>query len=189
MEYKLRITDIMTLRPYIFVIGGVLLGCVVAWLLINYISDNLLLLASLFLYLCAVYVLIILVRIFYNKTVIIEYTDNEIVLQIGRKEKRCRKTDLLGFYSFDYIQELLSTISFQFVFKDGYRLDISDYTLKRSSNLIINEQKNSELKRFLIVSMNYFEFSPIKKVRWRTWMNICNIWYSKQFRECGKPFQ
>jgi len=37
MEYKLRITDIMTLRPYMFVIGGVLLGCVVAWLLINYV--------------------------------------------------------------------------------------------------------------------------------------------------------
>lgn len=44
----------------------------------------------------------------------------------GRKEKRYKKTDLLGFYSFDYIQESRSTISFQFMFKDGYRLDISD---------------------------------------------------------------
>lgn len=29
------------------------------------------------------YVLILLVRIFYNQTVVIEYTDNEIILQIG----------------------------------------------------------------------------------------------------------
>ena len=58
-------------------------GGVVAWLLINYVSHNLLLLASLFLYLGATYVLILLVRIFYNQIVVIEYTDNEIILQIG----------------------------------------------------------------------------------------------------------
>ena len=179
MEYKLRIAAITTLRPYIFIVSGSLVGCVVAWLLINYVSDNLLLLLSLFLYLGAVYVLIIFVRIFYNKTLIIEYTDNEIILQIGRKEKRYRKTDLLGFYSFDYINDFHSTISFQFMFKDGYRLDISDYTIEHSSNLIINRQKNSELEKFLIISMSYFGFSPIKKVKWRTWANICNIWYSK----------
>lgn len=135
MEYKLRFTDITTLRPYMFAVGGALWGGVVAWLLINYVSDDLLLLTSLFLYLGATYVLILLVRIFYNQTVVIKYTDNEIILQIGRKEKRYRKTDLLGFYSFDYIQKSRSTISFQFMFKDGYRLDISDYTMERSSKL------------------------------------------------------
>ena len=64
MEYKLRIAAITTLRPYIFIVSRSLVGCVVAWLLINYVSDNLLLLLSLFLYLGAVYVLIIFVRIF-----------------------------------------------------------------------------------------------------------------------------
>ncbi len=68
MEYKLIFTDITTLRPYMFAVGGALWGCVVAWLLINYVSHNLLLLASLFLYLGAAYVLILLVRIFYNQT-------------------------------------------------------------------------------------------------------------------------
>jgi len=53
MEYKLIFTDITTLRLYIFAVGGALWGCVVAWLLINYVSDDLLLLASLFLYLGA----------------------------------------------------------------------------------------------------------------------------------------
>ena len=42
-------------------------------------------------YLGATYVLILLVRIFYNQTVVIKYTDNEIILQIGRKEKRYKK--------------------------------------------------------------------------------------------------
>jgi len=51
-----------------FAVGGALWGCIVAWLLINYVSHNLLLLASLFLYLGAAYVLILLVRIFYNQT-------------------------------------------------------------------------------------------------------------------------
>ena len=74
-----------------FAVGGALWGGVVAWLLINYVSHNLLLLASLFLYLGATYVLILLVRIFYNQIVVIEYTDNEIILQIGRKEKRYKK--------------------------------------------------------------------------------------------------
>jgi len=83
MEYKLIFTDITALRPYIFAVGGALWGCVVAWLLINYVSDDLLLLTSLFLYLGATYVLILLVHIFYNQTVVIEYTDNEIILQIG----------------------------------------------------------------------------------------------------------
>ena len=46
-----------------FAVGGALWG-VVAWLLINYVSHNLLLLASLFLYLGAAYVLILLVRMF-----------------------------------------------------------------------------------------------------------------------------
>ena len=68
MEYKLIFTDITTLRPYIFAVGGALWGCVVAWLLINYVSHNLLLLAGLFLYLGAAYVLILLVSIFYNQT-------------------------------------------------------------------------------------------------------------------------
>ena len=81
MEYKLIFTDITTLRLYIFAVGGALWGCVVAWLLINCVSDDLLLLASLFLYLGATNVLILLVRIFYNQTVVIEYTDNEIILQ------------------------------------------------------------------------------------------------------------
>ena len=81
MEYKLIFTDITTLRLYIFAVGGARWGCVVAWLLINYVSDDLLLLASLFLYLGATNVLILLVRIFYNQTVVIEYTDNEIILQ------------------------------------------------------------------------------------------------------------
>jgi len=66
--YKLRFTDITTLCPYMFAVGGALWGCIVAWLLINYVSHNLLLLASLFLYLGAAYVLILLVRIFYNQT-------------------------------------------------------------------------------------------------------------------------
>ena len=41
MEYKLRFTDITTLRPYMFAVGGALWGCIVAWLLINYVSHNL----------------------------------------------------------------------------------------------------------------------------------------------------
>ena len=97
MEYKLRIAAITTLRPYIFIVSGSLVGCVVAWLLINYVSDNLLLLLSLFLYLGAVYVLIIFVRIFYNKTLIIEYTDNEIILQIGRKRNVIERQTYWGF--------------------------------------------------------------------------------------------
>ena len=179
MEYKLIFTDITTLRPYIFAVGGALWGCIVAWLLINYVSDVLLLLTSLFLYLGATYVLILLVRIFYNQTVVIEYTDNEIILQIGQKRETLQKTDLLDFYSFDYIQQSRATISFQFVFKDGYRLDISDYTMERSSKLIINEEKSSELKRFLMITISHFGFTPIKKVKWRTRTNICNVWYSK----------
>ena len=76
MEYRLRFTEITTLRPYMFIVIGFLVGCVMAW-------------------------------------------------------------------------------------------------------LIINREKNSELEKFLIISMNYFGFRPIKKVKWRTWTNICNIWYSK----------
>lgn len=68
MEYKLIFTDITALRPYIYAVGGALWGCVVAWLLISYVSDDLLLLTSLFLYLGGTYVLILLVRIFYNQT-------------------------------------------------------------------------------------------------------------------------
>lgn len=68
MEYKLRFTDITTLRPYMFAVGEALWGGVVAWLLINYVSHNLLLLASSFLYLGVAYVLILLVCIFYNQT-------------------------------------------------------------------------------------------------------------------------
>lgn len=112
-----------------FIVIGFLVGCVMAWLIINYVSDNLLYLVRIFLYLGTIYVLITSIKMFFNKTLTIEYTDNEIILQIGRKEKRYRKTDLLGFYSFDYINDVRSAISFQFMFKDGYRLDISDYTV------------------------------------------------------------
>ena len=180
MEYKLIFTDITALRPYIYAVGGALWGCVVTWLLINYVSDDLLLLASLFLYLGAAYVLILLVRIFYNQTVVIKYTGNEIILQIGRKEKRykkqiCQTFIVLIIYSkveLPFLSNLCSKI-------DIGRLDISDYTMKRSSNLIINEQKNSELKRFLMITISHFGFRPIKKVKWRTRTNICNVWYSK----------
>ncbi len=51
--------------------------------------------------------------------------------------------------------------------------------MERSSKLIINEEKSSELKRFLMITISHFGFTPIKKVKWRTRTNICNVWYSK----------
>ena len=45
--------------------------------------------------------------------------------------------------------------------------------------IIINEEKSSELKRFLMITISHFGFRPIKKVKWRTRTNICNVWYSK----------
>lgn len=48
MEYRLRFTEITTLRPYMFIVIGIFLGYVTAWLIINYVSDNFLYLASIF---------------------------------------------------------------------------------------------------------------------------------------------
>lgn len=48
MEYRLRFTEITTLRPYMFIVIGFLVGCVMAWLIINYVSDNLLYLVRIF---------------------------------------------------------------------------------------------------------------------------------------------
>jgi len=77
MEYRLRFTEITTLRPYMFIVIGFLVGCVMAWLIINYVSDNLLYLVRIFLYLGTIYVLITSIKMFFNKTLTIEYTDNE----------------------------------------------------------------------------------------------------------------
>ena len=116
-----------------------------------------------------------------NKTVIVEYTKENVVFQIGKKEKRYRKTDLLGFYSLDYINTSQYKIAIQFVFKDGYKLDLfEDSPFEKSEKVRL--QKNESLKEFLLTSAHYFGFKLNKRVKWRSWLsslNYADTWYTK----------
>ena len=40
IDYKLRIANITTLRPYIFIVSGGIVGCMVASLFINFASES-----------------------------------------------------------------------------------------------------------------------------------------------------
>lgn len=40
IDYKLRIANITTLRPYMFIVSGGIVGCVVASLFINFVSES-----------------------------------------------------------------------------------------------------------------------------------------------------
>lgn len=128
-----------------------------------------------------VYICIYLLRKICNKTVIVEYTKENIIFQIGKKEKRYRKADLLGFYSFDYINTNRYKIAIQFVFKDGYKLDLfEDSPFEKTEE--VRFQKNENLKEFLLTSITYFGFKPNKKVEWRgllSSLNYADTWYTK----------
>ena len=71
-----------------FIVIGFLVGCVMAWLIINYVSDNLLYLVRIFLYLGTIYVLITSIKMFFNKTLTIEYCSvlNKLTLSQSKKE-------------------------------------------------------------------------------------------------------
>lgn len=91
------------------------------------------------------------------------YTKEYVVFQIGKKEKRYRKTDLLGFYSLDYINTSQYKIAIQFVFKDGCRLSLfEDSPFEKSEEVRL--QKNESLKEFLITSTHYFGFKLKKEL-------------------------
>ena len=131
---------------------------------------------------CAiVYMCIYLLHKICNKTVLVGYTKEYVVFQIGKKEKRYRKTDLLGFYSLDYINTSQYKIAIQFVFKDGCKLSLfEDSPFEKSEEVRL--QKNESLKEFLLTSTHYFGFKLHKRVKWRSRLsslNYADTWYTK----------
>jgi hypothetical protein len=109
-----------------------------------------------------------------SKTVEINFDTNYIRFIYDGKAIQYMKSDLKGFYSFNYFKKANSTISMCFVFTDGKKIDISDYL---GTGKFIPE-KHEMLKNFLTTAEDELGFTDVSVSKSRSFGKIGNVWFS-----------
>ncbi|KPH12803.1 hypothetical protein [Chryseobacterium sp. ERMR1:04] len=102
------------------------------------------------------------------------FDENNIYVQKGNQQpEKYSKSDILGFYSYDYETKALplqsSKIYFNFCLKNKGNIYLNDVEYKNK----YEENKGEELKKFLKSAQKELHFSKIRK---RNFQNI--YWYS-----------
>lgn len=122
--------------------------------------------------------LIVMVFVFriFQKSIVITFNANKIYFKINRANICYQKSDVVGFYSFDYKTSTVFTISICIYFKDGRRLNISDYKLKPAS---MNPKRKQQLINFIKMMEREFAFKPLKENKIRKFFRFGYVWYSR----------
>ncbi|MBD3907183.1 hypothetical protein NAL32_18890 [Chryseobacterium sp. Ch-15] len=109
-----------------------------------------------------------------SKSVTIWFNDAYMFVKTGdNKQKAYLKSDIVGFYSFDYETDTpqlkTSIVKFNFFLKDGKKIYLNDSEYRSR----YDEKKGSDLKRLLNFVQKELQFSKIRK---KNFQNI--YWYS-----------
>lgn len=110
-----------------------------------------------------------------SKTVVIGFDEDHINFSFNGKTTSYLKSQLKGFYSFDYAKEPSSTISMCFEFTDGKKIDLSDYL---GTGKYIRE-KNHMLQEFINTAEEELGFTDIYVSKSRKLGKIGSTWYGK----------
>lgn len=111
-----------------------------------------------------------------RKTIQITFDGDYVDLTINRKSERYLKSDIEGFYSFDYRTASNYTVSICIYFKNRKRLDISDYNLKPAA---MDDERKNELVDFIKAMERELGFRRLKENKTRRVLRLGYTWFSR----------
>lgn len=112
-----------------------------------------------------------------SKTVEISFDADHINFTYNSKTSQYLKSDLKGFYSFNYFKTSNCTISMRFDFKDGKKIDVSDF---QGNAAKFNAQKHQMLKDFLTAAEDELDFTAVSVSKSRTFGKIGATWFARR---------
>jgi hypothetical protein len=171
-EQKFVFKNVVLMKLYFFILAGLGIGivtCTIAYRFSDVVGAMMVILPVAFV------IMFILFRRF-SKTVEISFDDLHINFMIDGRLKQYLKTELEGFYSFNYLETIDCTISMRFDFTDGTKMDMSDYT---SNKMRPDPPKLAMLRSFLTVAEEELGFQPVMVNRARRFGKIGNVWFSR----------
>ena len=146
------IIGIATVFTQLGVAGGKLIGLVVGFGLMLFIFSRL------------------------SKRVVISFSNDHIDFKVNDKLYHYLKTDLEGFYSFNYLQTKNCTVSMSFHFRDGKKMDLSNYNFDSGK---FDPGKHEILVNFLKATEQELNFKPLTTNKSRSISKIGDVWFSR----------
>ncbi|WP_029287878.1 hypothetical protein [Pedobacter sp. R20-19] len=121
-------------------------------------------------------IMLLLINFFMTKTIIVYFDQVFLYIEEKKKElKKYKKTDISGFYSYDYERVEKSFISIQINLSNGKNINLTD----TSTSQTIDKEKAELLRRFLITAKKELNFSLVTKNSLRSIQKLGACWYSK----------
>lgn len=125
-------------------------------------------------------IIFLMMRFFLAKTMIIYFDPGSIYIgEQNKKPKRYLKSDIDGFYSYDYERLERSFISIQIRFKNGKKISLTDTVMSER----VEMDKAQMLQRFLRTAKKQLNFTYVKKNRARSLQKLGACWYSDSSNE------
>lgn len=122
-------------------------------------------------------IMILIIKYFMEKSVIVYFSNNYIHIQDSNKEpKKYLKSDIEGFFSYDYESVQKSFISIQIKLKNGDKINLID----TSTSQKIDVKKAQMLEHFFKVAKKElgFVYKDKSNLRWLQKLGAC--WYAKE---------
>lgn len=122
-------------------------------------------------------IMLLVIKLFMTKTIVIYFDQVFLYIAERKKEtKKYKKSEIFGFYSYDYERIEKSFISIQIKLSNGNNININD----TSTSQTIDKEKAKLLRRFLITAKKELNFSLINKSSLRSIQKLGACWYSRK---------
>jgi len=172
MKDRILFNNIVIIRPIYFALIGLFIIAPIAYILGSILPFSG---AKLWGFFAGLTIAMLIFRTL-RKTIRIAFDGNYIKLSVNQRTISYRKSDIDGFYSFDYRTASNYTISICIYFKDGKRLNLSDYNLKPACK---DEERRQQLLDFTTTMEKELGFRPIKENKTRKFLRLGYIWFSR----------
>lgn len=176
MNDRILFNKVVTIRPFYFALVGFFIVAPIAFITAKILGNTLLYAGAKLWGIFLGLVVALLIFRALRKTIQITFNESYINLMINKKTINYLKSDLLGFYSFDYRRALNYTTSICFIFKNGKRLHISDYSLRPVSR---DEERKTQLINFTKIMEEQMDFLPRKEDKVRKFFRLGYTWFSR----------
>ena len=171
MEKRFVFENVLLIKPYLFALIGFFLLAPIIIIIATLLKETL---TGLMLGTAVAFAVMFALFKRLSKTVEISFDADNIKFTYDGKTIEYLKSDLKGFYSFNYFRKVNSTISMRFDFTDGKKINISDYL---NTGKVIPE-KRQMLKDFLTTAENELHFTEVWVSKSRSFGKIGNVWFS-----------
>lgn len=162
--------NVVLLKPYLFVLMALVIELSILIAVTTFLSFSVRLV---YFFTFAGIVLVLAIGKLFSKTVTISFTDNDICFDMNGHLQAYPKSELKGFYSFNYLHTSNCMLVMDFYFNNGHVINLYDYQMK------FDPIKHETLKGLLITAQNELGFEPVKTSKFRTWTNTANVWFAR----------